>query len=528
MPAASMVPAHLELLTFLTDPNAQVRQVALSNVIGYSAKTSSQRVFLIDKHKGLDGKPLLGRNGKEVDTIEDLKSLCQDQPMTAHDAFCALINLSDSLIVARRIGDADFLKFLVRYIADPISLLADLACMLLSNLTKLESVGAILLTLRLPSRPFYSFMSSEDANAAIDAMETEVDDPEYEEKKRKAEAHNLKLKELAAKGEEDVPAMSKLLDAFEEGADVGGGKSEAATIEEMRNRAKEIQQQGEEEKAKVQVGADGRPIIKRKTNCNFLASVFANLTIIPRGREFFVTPLSASSAAASATAQAAAASSQQNGNSAPPAKEYPVARIMVFTEHPDLIRRGGVISSLKNIFFIKSAHKLLIAPPSIDTRSPHHDTHLAGALRASSRPASSIDILPYLLLPLCDGQELSKLDMEDQEMLPEECQLLDEGKKRERDPALRLMLVESLLLLCTGLYGRQCLRERGCYIVVREAHLQEKDEKIAESVLRLVNILRRDESEESINDEGEGEGVNAETVEEEPTADDEDLIIEEL
>jgi predicted nucleic acid-binding Zn ribbon protein len=449
--------------------------------------------------------------------------------MTAHDAFCALINLSDSLIVARRIGDAEFLTFLVRYVSDPISLLADLACMLLSNLTKLESVGAILLTLRLPSRPFYSFMSSEDANAAIDAMETEIDDPQYEEKKRKAEAHNTKLKEIAERGEEDVPAMSKLLDAFEEGAEVGGGKSETATIEEMRNRAREVQQQDGEEKAKVQIGADGRPIIKRKTNCNFLASVFANLTIIPRGREFFVTPLSAASAAASATAQAAAASSKQNGDLAPPAKEYPVARIMVFTQHPDLIRRGGVISSLKNIFFIKSAHKLLIAPPTIDTRSPNHDTHLAGALRASTRPPSSIDILPYLLLPLCDGRELGKLDMEDQEMLPEECQLLDEDKRREKDTALRLMLVESLLLLCTGLYGRQCLRERGCYIVVREAHLQEKDEKIAESVLRLVNILRRDESEESINDEGGGEeGVDAEPIEEDSPEDDEDLIIEDL
>jgi hypothetical protein len=75
------VPAHLELLTFLSDPNAQVRQVALSSVIGYSAKNSPQRSLLTDKHKGLDGKPLIGRNGKEVDTIEDLKRLCQDQPV---------------------------------------------------------------------------------------------------------------------------------------------------------------------------------------------------------------------------------------------------------------------------------------------------------------------------------------------------------------------------------------------------------------------------------------------------------------
>jgi predicted nucleic acid-binding Zn ribbon protein len=444
--------------------------------------------------------------------------------MTAHDAFSALINLSDSMLVARRIGDAPFATFLVRYIADPVSLLADLACMLLSNLTKLESVGATLLSLRLTSRPFYSFMSSEDANAAIDAMEAEPDDPQYEEKKRKADLHSLKLKEIAEKGEEEVPALSKLLDAFEEGAEVGGNQSQSDTIEGMRNRAREIQQeQGDEgSKKETQIGSDGRPIIKRKTNCNFLASVFANLTVIPKGREFFVTPLSASSAAASATAQAASASASQNGT-ALAAKEYPVARIMIYTEHPDLIRRGGIISSLKNILFIKSAHKLLIAPPSIDSRP--QETMLAGALRATSRPPSSIDILPYLLLPLCDGSELSKLDMEDQEMLPEECQLLDEGKRRERDPALRLMLIDSLLLLCTGLYGRQCLRERGAYIVVREAHLQEGDEKITEAVVRLVNILRRDESESSVNDEVD---AGAEDVEENQEEDDEDLVIEEL
>jgi hypothetical protein len=52
-------------------------------LVGYSAKTSSQRTLLIDKHKGLDGKPLLGRDGKEVDSIADLKKLCQDQPVSA-------------------------------------------------------------------------------------------------------------------------------------------------------------------------------------------------------------------------------------------------------------------------------------------------------------------------------------------------------------------------------------------------------------------------------------------------------------
>lgn len=176
---------------------------------------------------------------------------------------------------------------------------------------------------------------------------------------------------------------------------------------------------------------------------------------------------------------------------------------------------------------MKSAHKLLVAPPPA---REGEDEMLAGALRATTRPPSSVDILPNLLLPLCDGKELAEVDLEDQEELPEECQMLPEDKRREKDPALRLMLVESLLLLCTNVYGRQCLRARGAYVVVRSAHLVEADEKIAESVLRLVNILKRDESAATAKDLEDDADATAEDVgaEEPVDSDDEDLQIEEL
>lgn len=521
MPASTVVPPHLELLTFLSDPNAQVRQVALSHLVGYSAKTSTQRSLLTDKHKGLDGKPLQGRNGKDVDTIEDLKRLCQDQPMTAHDAFCALINLSESLLVARRIGgDVAFVSYLVRYIADPVSLLTDLACMLLSNLTKLESVGATLISLALPSRPLYEFMSSTDVEASLDAMSAEPDDPEYEAKKQRAQLHSQRLKreldEQANKA--DVPALNLLLDAFEEGADVASARSQAATIEQMRTRAREIQQGGQTEDKSAKdddtaSSSSGRPNIKRKSNCNFLASVFANVTIIPKGREFFVTRQADNDTDLSAEAAA---------------RQYPVGRIMLYTEHPDLIRRGGVVSTMKNLFFLKSAHKLLLAPP--DSMPNESALRVAGQLPPPVRDAreSAIDALPYILLPLCDGREMAKLDMEDQESLPDACQLIDEEKRRETDAALRLMLIEGLLLLCTTLYGRQCLRARGVYVVVREAHLNEKDEKVAEAVVRLVNILKRDESESSVREIEEQIDAEKQENDDEEEEEDEDLIVEEL
>ncbi|KAN0061509.1 Protein hgh1 [Thecaphora frezii] len=521
-------PPELEVLTFLSDPNAKVRQVALSNIVGFSAQNSTHRNLLIGKHKNIDGSSLRSRDGNEVDTIEDLKRLCRDQPITAHDAFSALINLSDSLVVARRIGDQHFLEFLVRYIADPVSLLADLACMLLSNLTKLESICSTLLDLKVQARPFYDFVASADLDAAVSGMEVEPDDPEYEQKKAAAEAYTKRVIEQAQRTEELVPAMARLLDAFEEGATVD---SQGSSLEAMKKRVQEAaKEDGNNEaiKERLEKGPDGRPRIRRKTNCNFLASVFANVTVLPKGRDWFVIPLSTSSAAASASAQAATAKANASADGVvPPSTEYPVARIMAFTEHPNLIRRGGVISAIKNILFVKSAHKLLVAPPP--AREGESEM-LRGALRATTRPPSSIDILPYILLPLCDGAEMAEVDFEDQEALPEACQMLPEDKKREKDPALRLMLVESLLLLCTTLYGRQCLRARGAYVVVRSAHLVEKDEKITEAVVRLVNILQRDESDATAKDlEDDAEARDLDVGAEEPVdSDDEDLAIEEL
>lgn len=176
---------------------------------------------------------------------------------------------------------------------------------------------------------------------------------------------------------------------------------------------------------------------------------------------------------------------------------------------------------------------MLLAPP---THVPEGKGAHVQALGSIKRPSAGLDILPSLLIPLINGQEVSELDMEDQESLPESCQLPPENKQREKDPALRLMLVESLLLLCTTLYGRECLRHRGVYIVVREAHLREADERITEAVVRLVNILKRDESESTLkelnDDAGEAPQVTpakrpaeAEEAEEEF---DPDLVIEEI
>ena len=223
--------------------------------------------------------------------------------------------------------------------------------MLLSNLTKFEAVAARLLGLQVQSAPHYSFMSVKDIDAALRGLELDPSAPGYEEEKKKAEeAQKKMLKEAEEKQkreQEKSPALSRLLDAFEEGATVNSNESAIEAMKRKVNAAQQLEQnKGESSSSNSQQ----KPQIKRKSNCNFLASVFANVTIIPAGREWFVKPLSAASAAASRSAQqmVADASPQEDGDGGKAdAIEYPVARIMVFTEHPDLIRRGGVISALK-------------------------------------------------------------------------------------------------------------------------------------------------------------------------------------
>lgn len=483
LPENMSLPATHEILVFLADPNPQARQIALSNVASFSTKDHPLRRLLIEPLKYDNGKPVLKPNGEPLDVLQQLKALCHDQPLTVHDALSTLINLCDSPTVAARIGDEDFLTFLVTYIGDSVSLLADLACMLLSNLTKFEPIAMRLLNLQVEDRPFYSFLSPLDLQIALSGMEADPSNPEFEQHKKAAEEASRRLaNSMHAGSKEKLPALVKLLRAFEEGATV---ETSRASNADMRARIEAAKKEGDAKP--VEIDENGRPKIKRKSNCNFLASVFANVAVLPRGREFFVT--------------------QMQGADATMAEAYPVGRIIVYTEHADLIRRGGVISAMKNILFLKQAHELLLAP--------------APSMESVDRP--HLDILPYILMPLIDGKELAQVDLEDQESLPDACQLVDENKPREKDSALRLMLVECLLLLCTSHYGRESLRQRGAYIVVREAHLQEEKEQISEAIVRLVNLLKRDESDSSMKDQQDIEL---------PTNDgdecDEDCVIEEL
>ncbi|KAK9766856.1 Protein hgh1 [Basidiobolus ranarum] len=330
----------VELTSFLNDPKAEVRQLAVKHVLSFTTKDSG---YL----------PLFKKYATQV--IGDLKKLCREPTLIAHDALSALINLSGDAEIIEHLDDMGFIKLLVLIIIIPKSILADVACMLLANISKSESVCVKLM---------------EATSTPVDSL---------------TKSHRV---------------IDQLAEVFVKG------------YERQYNSNAEY---------------------------HFLASVFANITTIPQGRSFFVEK------------------AEDN--------EAPLTKITCFTEDSHVIRRGGVISTIKNCCFATQSHSDLL-------------------------DEDQINILPSILLPLCGPEEF---DLDDMDGMPEEVQLLPETKKREADPHLRSTLLEALVLLTTTREGREILRAKKVYPIVREVHLAEDDEEIQGVADRIVQMLMRDE-----------------------------------
>lgn len=178
---------------------------------------------------------------------------------------------------------------------NPESILADLASMLLSNLTASSAACSAVLSLKISIVPestqvngFYATQSRCGTSTAPTPYPSGTS--------------------------QDVLALPLLLDAFSQGAE----------INESGDRSKRT----------------------RKGELHFLASVFANLSVVcrpsvieppylitasqaPAGRNFFLEPQPIDSLKTESDL------------------EYPLAKIVPFTEHKDKIRRGGVTSTIK-------------------------------------------------------------------------------------------------------------------------------------------------------------------------------------
>lgn len=106
---------------------------------------------------------------------------------------------------------------------------------------------------------------------------------------------------------------------------------------------------------------------------------------------------------------------------------------------------------------------------------------------------NDINVLPYILLPLCGPEEF---DLDDMDGMPEDIQLLPPTKKRESDDHLRLTLLEGLILLTSTRPGRDYLREKKTYPVIQKMHQAETNENVQDCAEQIVNMLMRDEDRE--------------------------------
>ena len=165
----------------------------------------------------------------------------------------------------------------------------------------------------------------------------------------------------------------------------------------------------------------------------------------------------------------------------------PITKLTVFTEHRSHIRRKGVASTIKNVAFEIASHQMLLDD-------------------------LEVNLLPYVLLPLAGSEEYSE---EESAAMPPDLQLLPPDKARDPDNDVLVTHLETLLLLTATRDGRDLLREKKVYPIVRETHLHVDDEGVREACDRLVQVLLRDEEEEAMP-----------ALSPTPAEDDDDKIIE--
>ncbi|KAG7726696.1 hypothetical protein KL948_004678 [Ogataea haglerorum] len=207
-------------------------------------------------------------------------------------------------------------------------------------------------------------------------------------------------------------------------------------------------------------GADRK--INKYATYDYLSYFFADISRFPRGREYFVTE-----------------------------QEYdhvvPIAKLLVFTEKYDSkTRREGVVYTIKNSLFDTNRHMELLEN-------------------------EKINILPYIIGPfaLAENRGLKDDEIFD---LPEELQLLGPDKKTEPLKELLVAHLESVLLLCVTKEGREHLRGKSVYPLIRELHKVAKDEKVEELCDKVVQMLMRDEPPEDQAAEDQDEDSDDEKI----------------
>ncbi|KAM8916746.1 protein HGH1 homolog [Spinachia spinachia] len=179
----------------------------------------------------------------------------------------------------------------------------------------------------------------------------------------------------------------------------------------------------------------------KKANFHYLSPLLSNLTQLPEARDYIMDE-----------------------------DRCVIQRLLPFTQYQaSVVRRGGVVGTLRNCCFDHARHEWLLS--------------------------DAVDMLPFLLLPLAGPEELTE---EENEGLPVDLQYLPEDKRREDDPDIRKMLLETLLLLTATAGGRNTLKDKSVYPIMREFHRWEKDVHVTAACEKLVQVLIGDEPDQGM------------------------------
>ena len=169
----------------------------------------------------------------------------------------------------------------------------------------------------------------------------------------------------------------------------------------------------------------------------YVANILANITQVKEGREFLRS------------------SGRQN---------VPLLKVLVPEMHSaNVIRRRGITNMFRNVAFDTEEHAMLF---------------------------EDLDIVTDAMVLLCGPEELSD---DDKDGMPVRVYAAGARKVREADEIVRAAVVDLLLLFCATRAGRDCLRSRKLYPIVRDAHLVEENDEIGEQIYKLVGFLMRDE-----------------------------------
>lgn len=185
--------------------------------------------------------------------------------------------------------------------------------------------------------------------------------------------------------------LDNLLEVFVRGATPHASSSPSNrasdAMENTTNKTKNQDGEEEEEEEEDESGTTTTtgPLPKsaynKHANFHFLASVFANVSATPGGAQFLL------------------GSSTVDG--APR-----LDRLVIFLNHTDLIRRGGVVSVFKNVCFDVEAHPRLLGDGgSGEEKKKAEEVGGEKTTTTTTSSTTATGILSYLLLPLMGPEE---------------------------------------------------------------------------------------------------------------------------